>query len=241
MNDSAIIPIQPVVVETDATPSESAASPEDQDKNTTLAKELAVLRSNIEYRVNQLQDLVEKEGAASERAQQLDRITAQMRESLNPDELLKIVVREIRSVLKTDRAIVCQLTPGFPPQKNRGKVIVESLESPRSSLLNAEIVDPRQARYTEQNRSGQVQAIANIDEAGLDERMIRQLKALQVKACLTVPIYSRNLNLDTEKQTREKQLYGLLIIHQCRQSNPVRHRNPSLRRSSVARLRNRTV
>ncbi|MEB3282680.1 MAG: GAF domain-containing protein [Lyngbya sp.] len=212
MKDSAIIPVQSVVVEGDMTSSELETNLEEQTQNTALAKELAVLRSHMEYRVNQLQDLVKKESAAGQRAQLLDIITAQMRESISIDELLKTVVREVRSALKTDRVVICKLTSNF-----QGKVITESVESQCSSLLNAEIVDPRLARYAEQYRRGQVQAIANINQAGLDEQIVNQLKTLQVKASLVVPIYARNINLNGEKKPADKQLYGFLIAHQCRQ------------------------
>ncbi|EAW35932.1 GAF domain-containing protein [Lyngbya sp. PCC 8106] len=215
MNDSAIIPVQSFVVETEMNSSESEAALGDQAKSTALAKELAVLRSHMEYRVNQLQELVEKEGAASQRAQLLDRITAQLRESISSDELLQTLVREIRSALKTDRVLVCQLTSSFSNQTNRGKVVTESVESQWLSLLNAEIVDPRLGRYAEQSRRGKVQAIANIKDAGLDQQIVRQLTTLQVQASLLVPIYTRNFN--EEKTRGEKQLYGFLIAHQCNQ------------------------
>ncbi|WP_413161764.1 GAF domain-containing protein [Capilliphycus salinus ALCB114379] len=212
MNDSAIIPVQSFVVEADMTSSESEPSLEEQTPNTALAKELAVLRSHMEYRVNQLQNLVEKEGTASERAQLLDRITVKMRDALSIDELLKTVVQDVRLALKTDRVFICKLTSDC-----QGKVIVESLESECSSLLNAEIIDPRLARYAEQSRRPKVQAIANINQAGLDEKIIHQLKTLQVKASLIVPIYARNTNRNPDKKLKKQQLYGFLIAHQCRQ------------------------
>ncbi len=217
MNDSAIIPVQSFVVETDANSSESEASLGDPAKNTALAKELAVLRSHMEYRVNQLQELVEKEGAASQRAQLLDRITAQLRESISSDELLKTLVQEVRSALKTDRVVICQLTSSFSKKNTQGKIITESVESPWLSLLNAEITDPRLSRYAEQYRHGKVQAIANIKDAGLDQQMVHQFTTLQVQARLLVPVYTRNLNLNEEKTRGEKQLYGFLIAHQCNQ------------------------
>ncbi|MEA5522709.1 GAF domain-containing protein [Limnoraphis robusta] len=208
MND-AIIPVKPFVVESDSLSSQSELSLGDC-QNTTLAKEVAVLRSHLEYRVNQLQDLVEKEGAATERAQLLDRITAQMRESLTLNELLKTVVQDVRSALKTNRVVICQFTSNL-----QVKVIKESVESQYSSLVNTEIFDPRLSRYIEQYRTGKIQAIANINEAGLNEHFVRDFKTLQVQASLIAPIFTRNLNLNGEKNRGEKQLYGLLIADQC--------------------------
>ncbi|MEL7035873.1 MAG: GAF domain-containing protein [Cyanobacteria bacterium J06592_8] len=211
MNNTTIIPVESFIVEPDVNPSQRETRLEDSAKNTALAQELAVLRSDMEHRVSQLQNLVEQEGNASETAQLLDQITAQMRDTLSLNDLLKTAVKEANTILKTDRVFLYQFTSNF-----KGKIVVESIACQCSSILNSEIVDLRLAYQTDSYRSGQVQAITNINNSQLDERLIEQLKSLNIQSCLIAPIYARNLNIRSEK-TAEKQLYGLLIAQECSQ------------------------
>ncbi|MDY7022891.1 MAG: GAF domain-containing protein, partial [Cyanobacteriota bacterium] len=211
MKKTTIIPVESFIVEADVNPSQRETRLKDSAKNTALAKELAVLRSDMEYRVSQLQNLVALEGNASEKAQVLDRITAQMRETLSLNDLLKTAVEEANLLLNTDRVVLCQLTSNF-----QGKIVVESVACQCSSILNAEIVDLRLAYQANTYQSGQVQAITNINDSQLDEQLIEQLKSLNIQSCLIAPIYARNLNINSEIRG-EKQLYGLLIAQECSQ------------------------
>ncbi|NES07514.1 MAG: GAF domain-containing protein, partial [Okeania sp. SIO2F4] len=77
-----------------------------KSKTNALAEDLAVLRSNLDIRIDRLQSLIETEGAAAERAELLNEITSNIRESLNLKDIFKTVVEEVRYALQTDRVIV---------------------------------------------------------------------------------------------------------------------------------------
>ena len=174
-------------------------------KTTILAKELNVLRSNIDRRVNQLQALIEKEGAAAERAELINQITSRMRESLTLEDIFKTVVEDARSALQSDRAIVYQFDANW-----KGTVVAESVDLNWPSALGAEIADPCFAdRYVEYYRKGRVKATANIFEAGLTDCHIGQLEPFAVMANLVAPILAKTSDNPTGH------LYGLLIAHQC--------------------------
>ncbi|MEA5518719.1 GAF domain-containing protein [Limnoraphis robusta] len=206
--NSNLIPSESVVeVEAEVQPMNSAATQSLglKAKTTILAKELSVLRSNIDRRVNQLQALIEKEGAAAERAQLINQITSRMRESLNIEDIFKTVVEDARTALQSDRVIVYQFDENW-----KGTVIAESVDVDWPIALGAQIADPCFAeRYVEFYQKGRVKATANIYEAGLTDCHLRQLEPFAVQANLVAPILAKT----TENPTGH--LYGLLIAHQC--------------------------
>ncbi|NET29492.1 GAF domain-containing protein [Okeania sp. SIO1I7] len=168
-------------------------------KTNALAEDLAVLRSNIDIRINQLQSLIETEGAAAERAELLNEITSHIRESLNLKDIFKTVVEDARAALQTDRVVVYQFDKNW-----KGTVIAESVDSNWPRALGAEIADPCFAdRYVEFYQKGRVKATADIYEAGLTECHISQLEPFAVRANLVAPIVANG------------KLLGLLIAHHC--------------------------
>ncbi|NEO54236.1 MAG: GAF domain-containing protein [Okeania sp. SIO3B5] len=168
-------------------------------KTNALAEDLAALRSNIDVRINQLQSLIETEGAAAERAELLNEITSHIRESLNLKDIFKTVVEDARSALQTDRVVVYQFDKNW-----KGTVIAESVDSNWPQALGAEIADPCFAdRYVESYQKGRVKATADIYEAGLTECHISQLETFAVRANLVAPIVANG------------KLLGLLIAHHC--------------------------
>ncbi|NEP78252.1 MAG: GAF domain-containing protein [Okeania sp. SIO3B3] len=168
-------------------------------KTNALAEDLAALRSNIDVRINQLQSLIETEGAAAERAELLNEITSHIRESLNLKDIFKTVVEDARNALQTDRVIVYQFDKNW-----KGTVIAESVNSDWPKALGAEITDPCFAdRYVEFYQKGRVKATADIYKAGLTECHISQLEPFAVRANLVAPIVANG------------KLLGLLIAHHC--------------------------
>ncbi|MDJ0515272.1 MAG: GAF domain-containing protein [Trichodesmium sp. MO_231.B1] len=170
-----------------------------KSKTNALAEDLAVLRSNLDIRIDRLQSLIETEGAAAERAELLNEITSNIRESLNLKDIFKTVVEEVRYALQTDRVIVYKFDKNW-----QGKVIAESVDMEWPEALGAEITDPCFAdRYVEFYQKGRVKAIADIYEAGLTDCHIGQLEPFAVRANLVAPILASG------------ELMGLLIAHHC--------------------------
>ncbi|MEL7035878.1 MAG: GAF domain-containing protein [Cyanobacteria bacterium J06592_8] len=174
-------------------------------RTTALSQELTALRSNIDARINQLQNFIEKEGTAAERAELINLITRRMRESLEIEKICQTVVEDARLALQSDRVIVYRFDPTW-----KGTIIAESVDSQWPTALGAEITDPCFAdRYVEFYQKGRVKATANIYDAGLTDCHIAQLEPFAVQANLITPILIKTPDNPTGV------LYGLLIAHQC--------------------------
>ena len=110
-------------------------------------------------------------------------------------KLLNTAVEQVRKIVKLDRAVIYQFD-----LKDRATVVAESVGSgyPQASLIN----DYSTEEYREKDFP-KVEAIANIHRSHISDRRLKQLELLAVKASITVPIL------------QDKQLFGLLIGHQC--------------------------
>ena len=121
---------------------------------------------------------------------------------LGQENILNTTVTEVRRLLNCDRVVVYSLD-----ENNYGVVVAESVAVGWTKALGRMIDDPCIAvRYIEQYRNGRVRAIDDIDSKNVTPCYREQLKELQVKANLVVPIVSKG------------QLFGLLIAHQCSNS-----------------------
>ncbi|NJO45585.1 MAG: GAF domain-containing protein [Oscillatoriales cyanobacterium RM2_1_1] len=189
-------------------------------KTISLARELSVLRSSIDARVNQLQVLIQQEGAAAERAELVNEITSHMREFLNPEGIYKTAVEDCRAALQTDRVVIYLFDPHW-----KGTVVAESVSPEWPSALGAEIADPCFAdRYVEFYQQGRVKATANIYAAGLTDCHIGQLEPFEVQANLVAPILTNTHSSPIAQTTQAETsittegsagLIGLLIAHHC--------------------------
>ncbi len=130
----------------------------------------------------------------------INRISTQIRDSLDLMVILQTTVQAVRSELATDRVVVYHFASDWV-----GKVIVESVgEGWLSTLgeMGADNCFPKgMASYY---AAGRVRAIDDIYTAGLDDCHVKYLEKLQVRANLIVPILLK------------KELWGLLIAHECR-------------------------
>lgn len=141
----------------------------------------------------QLQALARRQGL-------INRISTQIRDSLELKPLLQTTVETVRSQLITDRVVVYRFKPDWT-----GEVIVEDCDLHWRSALGELGVDncfpEGRADYYAQ---GNVRKISDIYHGGLDACHLQYLEKLQVRANLIVPILLKN------------QLWGLLIAHECR-------------------------
>jgi methyl-accepting chemotaxis protein PixJ len=143
--------------------------------------------------------LMEEVDQRATRSQLFIDIARQIRASINAEEVLKTTVNEVRKAISADRVVVYSFDDQW-----YGTVTAESVLPGYPKALWAKIKDPCFAEgYVEQYQSGRVQAIANVQEAGLTECHLKQLTPFLVKANLVAPILNNN------------QLFGLLIAHQC--------------------------
>jgi methyl-accepting chemotaxis protein PixJ len=143
--------------------------------------------------------LLEEQTIATKQAQLLNQITSRLRQSLKRETMFDTAVEDARQALEADRVIVYTFDP-----KWQGTVVAESVVRPWKSALGAKIADPCFAdRYVRHYQRGGYSATANIQEAGLTQCHLNQLKPFEVQANLVVPIVA------------DRNLYGLLIAHQC--------------------------
>ena len=141
----------------------------------------------------QRQELARRQGL-------INRISMQIRDSLELMPLLQTTVETVRSQLITDRVVVYRFQPDWP-----GEVIVDDCEPGWPSILGERGLDhcfpETLANYHAQ---GNVCKVADIYQAGLENSCVQYLEKLHVRSKLIVPILLH------------KQLWGLLIAHECR-------------------------
>lgn len=131
----------------------------------------------------------------------LKQISEKVRQSLQPDEILHITVIEVQQLLYADRVLIFQLEAD-----GSGTVVQEAVVPGWSITLGQDIHDPCLRKgYLNHYCSGQITAIADIEESNLQPCHRKFLEGFQVKANLVVPILVR------------QELWGLLIVHQCSQ------------------------
>lgn len=147
-----------------------------------------------------------------QRTQLLAEITLKIRQSLQLKEILQTTVDEVKRLLNADRVLIYQILPN-----GTGKTISEAVTHPYPSILNIlfpEEVFPEdyQALYAK----GRVQAVADVHQpdAGLSECLVEFIEQWQVKSKLIVPIV-QPMNPSVGTTPVSKQLWGLLIAHQC--------------------------
>lgn len=150
------------------------------------------------YAIGQL-TFIEQKTKVAKLKDRLAEISLAMGKNLNFQEILDTAVSEVRQLLNTDRAIIYTFDAEW-----KGTVIAESVGDRWPKALGAKIMDPCFAdRYVEKYVEGRIQATADITKAGLTECHLNQLKPFAIKANLVAPIL------------RNKELIGLLIVHQC--------------------------
>lgn len=156
------------------------------------------LAAQIGYALDQA-DLLKRQETAAKQARQITKITSQMRETLDPQQIYAAALRGVREALGADRTLVYLFDQSW-----QGTIVAESVAPGFPAALGAMIADPCFAKnYVEKYRKGRVQATANIHAAGLTDCHLEQLEPFQVKANLVAPILV------------EETLLGLLIAHQC--------------------------
>ncbi|MBW4483716.1 MAG: CBS domain-containing protein [Tildeniella torsiva UHER 1998/13D] len=129
----------------------------------------------------------------------LTTLTQRIHESLDVQDILAITVREVQQLLHADRALIYRLNSA-----GGGTVAVETVVPPWNSLLGHTIEDCYfDQHWAEAYRYGRIQAVEDIQRAGLSPCHIALLEDLQIKSNLVVPIVCNH------------RLWGLLVINQC--------------------------
>ncbi|MUG97204.1 HAMP domain-containing protein [Scytonema sp. UIC 10036] len=129
----------------------------------------------------------------------LNNIISCIRETLNPEKVLKTLVSTTKEAIQADRVVFYQLD-----EKLQGKIVAECVSDSFSAAIGTTVVKPYQIQEDfKEYEIGRVKAVDNIQQVSLSPSCLEQLAVLGVKAYLISPIYVN------------KQLYGLLVAHQC--------------------------
>ena len=161
--------------------------------------ELVMLERNITLFTDLLSVLVQEKEAEADYSQLLTKITRWVRESFNEEDVLKTTSEEIRKALSIDRVTIFCFDSSY-----NGTFIAESVAPGLPKILGVTISEPGfEAGYIEKYQNGSIHAIDNIHQGDLSDGDIELLEQFAVKSNLVAPIL------------KGKQLFGLLIAHQC--------------------------
>jgi methyl-accepting chemotaxis protein PixJ len=129
----------------------------------------------------------------------LSKITLQLRQSLDRDEIVNIALTTIREGLGLDRVIFLTIN-----EHGDGKIIAESLAVGCLSLLG-NVVDRSMLRtmLDEGSQHSQIATIEDIYQVGLADPLIQMMEHCQVRANIVSPILVEN------------QLFGTIGGHMC--------------------------
>ncbi|MEA5553402.1 GAF domain-containing protein [Anabaena cylindrica UHCC 0172] len=138
----------------------------------------------------------------AEREYLLRETTQRIHQSLDLATIFNTAAQEIRQFMNADRVGIFQLDPDS--NFNDGKFVAESLVDGFESALGTKIHDHCFGeKCAADYQQGRIQAIDDIDNAGLTDCYRDILAQFQVRANLVVPLL------------HGENLWGLLCIHQC--------------------------
>jgi PAS domain S-box-containing protein len=138
----------------------------------------------------------------AERETLLLEISQRIRQSLDLYTIFATAVDEIRKFIRADRVGIFK----FDPKSNfdDGDFVAESVPDEFDSVLAIKVHDHCFGeQYSAQYQQGQIQAVDDIDQAGLQDCHRQVLAQFQIRANLIVPLLNG------------ENLWGLLCIHQC--------------------------
>ena len=162
------------------------------------------LYSEVQSLNNTLEQQVEERTAklrcALEQGRAVERVTNQIRSTLDLKTTLQTIVREVRKVINTDRVIIYQFA-----DDSKGKVIVEAVEGNWLSTLGVSVArkdfpDVPLKLY----KRGKVRAINDVSQVNLSPKYREVIDYFQIKAVLIIQIGVGD------------QLWGLLVAHECK-------------------------
>ncbi|AFZ27029.1 PAS domain S-box/diguanylate cyclase (GGDEF) domain-containing protein [Cylindrospermum stagnale PCC 7417] len=138
-----------------------------------------------------------------ERAILLRDITQRINQSLDLSNIFEIASQKIRELIHADRVGIFKFYSDA--HYNDGEFVAESVLQGFNSHLARKIHDHCFGKqYASYYQQGRIQALDDIDNAGLADCHRRILAKLQIRANLVVPLLNAG-----------EDLWGLLCIHQC--------------------------
>lgn len=128
----------------------------------------------------------------------LTKISLQLRETLDGDEIINTALVSIQQELGLDRAIFYTID-----EQGEGKIIAESLVTGNQSILGQVIDRSAIESIASSGAKGQIIAINDVYQSGLPDFLLQMMEHCQVQATIFIPILIEN------------QLFGSIGGHMC--------------------------
>jgi PAS domain S-box-containing protein len=149
----------------------------------------------------------------TDRERLVNQIALQIRQSLKLEQVLTTTVEEVQRFLQADRVLIYRINPD-----GTGCAIHETVVSPYPRILGqtfpAEVFPPE---YHQAYSQGKTRTIANVDRSAIEPCLADFVKQFGVRAKLVVPILQEHRHSEIPSAPGVPYLWGLLIVHQCRQ------------------------
>jgi twitching motility protein PilJ len=171
-----------------------------KDEIGQLAQQFNQMADSLAVSEQTLSAEVSRQEQQTRDAQTLNAVVEKMRGTLNFDSVVQTAVKEIRSMMNADRVLIYQ----FSDRSLNGIAIAESVISPYTEALGAKIENLLQISENPDAETQTFWCVNDVEEDVKSDRHREHLAHYQVKANLVAPI------------RRDKQLIGLLAVHQCR-------------------------
>ncbi|CDM98146.1 CBS domain-containing protein [Limnospira indica] len=171
------------------------------------AEKMELLRSRNIKLEKQVQERTAQLHEQLQRERLLAKISLQIHQSLNLDEILNTTVAELRDFLSSDRVVIYQIL-----NSGVGELVAESVGEGWRSLsenrLNESVINYYKYTFFDQN----IYIVEDIEKARLSKEKLQILSDKKILAYLVVPII------------QDGQLWGTIEVHHCQKS---RHWLPS--------------
>ncbi|MFW6359539.1 MAG: GAF domain-containing protein, partial [Chroococcales cyanobacterium] len=149
---------------------------------------------------------------ATKKAKQLERsakqqktlfqVISRIRQSLDLDTIFQTTTTALRQLLDADRVAVFRFE--LPSNYSQGKFVSEDVQKPFRSVLSEKVEDHCFGeQFAPEYQQGKIQAIADVNQAPINDCHREILTNFQVQSNLIVPLLQGD------------NLWGLLCIHQC--------------------------
>ncbi|MEM6451675.1 MAG: ATP-binding protein [Cyanobacteria bacterium P01_D01_bin.105] len=163
----------------------------------------------------QSQRLASQSPSQKHRAQLVAEITLKIRQSLQLPEILQTTVDEVKRLLQADRVLIYQVFPDGTGQAT-SEAVAKSYPSILGMAFPEEVFpEDYQALYAQ----GRVRAITDVhsSDAGVADCLVEFIEQWGIRSKLIVPIV-HPLKPAEEQAPVGRNLWGLLIAHQCSQT-----------------------
>jgi len=145
------------------------------------------------------------------------RLSSNIRQFLNLEDICQTITQEICKFLQADRTLIYKFN-----QDMSRRIVAETVVEPWQSCVNAvsekDCINIHANAQIHEYKKGKVLVASDIHSANFAECHVRMLEGFHVRANIVVPILlsdSVNHHLHDLPDPHDPSLWGLLIAHQC--------------------------